>query len=194
MRYLLALAAIEFQRVNQPPVLPRPDLQELGITHRRIPVLAIGKDIYCDTAAITKVVQQKLGSVPAGPAEKAFEAFGARLFDSMLHVVPATVLTETFKRDRETIFRGCFNGLGMRMLLMEEWCSCVEPSRLRGDTSELPRWIAFCLGHNRGRIPCARRRVHRRRPAKHSRRTYCPFGQMGPRHPGHWRRAWFRRE
>ncbi|KAH7025423.1 hypothetical protein B0J12DRAFT_585251, partial [Macrophomina phaseolina] len=104
MRYLLALAAIEYQRVNQPPVLPRPDLQEFGITHRRIPVLAIGKDIYCDTAAITKVVQQKLGSVPAGPAEKAFEAFGARLFDSMLHVVPATVLTETFKRDRETIF------------------------------------------------------------------------------------------
>lgn len=105
IRYLLNLAGIPFQRVDQPAVLPRPDLQALGITYRRIPLLAVGKDIYCDTAAIVNVVQQKLKPVPSGPADKAFEAFSAQLFDSVLRVVPVKLLNDAFKKDRETIFR-----------------------------------------------------------------------------------------
>jgi glutathione S-transferase len=36
----------------QPTMLPRPDISALGIAYRRIPLLAIGRDIYADTRLI----------------------------------------------------------------------------------------------------------------------------------------------
>ncbi len=33
----------------QPPIMPRPDIARLGIRHRRIPVMSIGRDVYLDT-------------------------------------------------------------------------------------------------------------------------------------------------
>lgn len=36
----------------QPPILPRPDVKALGVNYRRIPILAIGRDVYCDTRLI----------------------------------------------------------------------------------------------------------------------------------------------
>jgi len=36
------------------PTLPRPEITErLGVIYRRIPILAIGNDIYCDTRFVT---------------------------------------------------------------------------------------------------------------------------------------------
>ncbi|CCL98450.1 uncharacterized protein FIBRA_00448 [Fibroporia radiculosa] len=41
-------------------VSPRPELsQYLGVTYRRIPVLAIGNDIYCDTNLIAAVLERR---------------------------------------------------------------------------------------------------------------------------------------
>lgn len=42
----------------QPPVLPRPDLEALGIKYRRIPVLAIGRDVFCDSRLILDVLER----------------------------------------------------------------------------------------------------------------------------------------
>jgi glutathione S-transferase len=59
----LALRKIPYATCHQPMTWPRPDLQALSINYRRIPLLAIGRDIYCDTALIL----QKLESLfPAG--------------------------------------------------------------------------------------------------------------------------------
>ncbi|KAK0644873.1 hypothetical protein DIS24_g8431 [Lasiodiplodia hormozganensis] len=104
IRYLLHLSEIEFFRVDQPVVLPRPDLQMLGITYRRVPVLAIGKDVYCDTSTIIAAIQHKLQMVRTGPADKAFEAFATQFFENVLRAVPAKFMNPSFKRDRETIF------------------------------------------------------------------------------------------
>jgi len=38
--------------------LPRPDLAALGVAHRRIPILAIGRDIYLDTRLILRKLEQ----------------------------------------------------------------------------------------------------------------------------------------
>ncbi|KAI5206147.1 hypothetical protein E4T39_02745 [Aureobasidium subglaciale] len=43
----------------QPPIMPRPDLAALGISYRRIPVLAIGRHVYCDSRLILQVLQEK---------------------------------------------------------------------------------------------------------------------------------------
>jgi glutathione S-transferase len=37
--------------------MPRPDLDALNVSYRRIPVLAVGKDVYCDTRLIIKKLE-----------------------------------------------------------------------------------------------------------------------------------------
>lgn len=45
-------------KVSRTP--PRPALSELlGINYRRIPVLAIGRDVYCDTSLIASVLERR---------------------------------------------------------------------------------------------------------------------------------------
>lgn len=42
-----------------PMTLPRPDLaDQLGVKYRRIPVLAIGNDVYCDSSLIASVLER----------------------------------------------------------------------------------------------------------------------------------------
>lgn len=105
-KLLLEISGVEFKRCDQPPVLPRKDLEALGITYRRIPVLAVGKDIYCDSALIIDLINEKLGvwQVPESPADKAWEAWGQAAFFEALTLVPLEVLTDDFVKDRETIF------------------------------------------------------------------------------------------
>lgn len=61
----LALRKIPHARCEQPIWLPRPDLAALGVSYRRIPVLSIGRDIYCDTLLII----EKLESLYPASAE-----------------------------------------------------------------------------------------------------------------------------
>lgn len=50
-------------------ILPRPELADLlGITYRRIPVLAIGNDVYCDTSLIATALERRF------PATKGYSA------------------------------------------------------------------------------------------------------------------------
>ncbi|MCJ1444272.1 MAG: hypothetical protein MMC23_004773 [Stictis urceolatum] len=41
--------------------MPRPDLAELSVGYRRIPILAIGKDLYCDSRLILQRLEQISG-------------------------------------------------------------------------------------------------------------------------------------
>ena len=38
---------------------PRPELLTLGIPYRRVPVLAIGNDVYCDSTLIIDVLERR---------------------------------------------------------------------------------------------------------------------------------------
>ena len=106
-KLLLTAAGIPFQRCDQPVVLPRPDLEALGITYRRIPLLAVGKDVYCDSSLIIDVILNKLapGKVPTSIADKAWESWGYDTFVAVLLLAPdAIVDNKDFVKDRETIF------------------------------------------------------------------------------------------
>lgn len=49
--------------------MPRPDLSErLGVGYRRIPVLAIGNDIYCDTSLIASVLERRFPASAGHPS------------------------------------------------------------------------------------------------------------------------------
>lgn len=54
----LALRNIPHTRCEQPITLPRPSLAALGLKYRRIPVLTLGRDIYCDTLLILSKLEK----------------------------------------------------------------------------------------------------------------------------------------
>ncbi|KAH0136917.1 hypothetical protein KCU67_g15915, partial [Aureobasidium melanogenum] len=73
-RYL-QLAGIEYSECIQPPIMPRPALAALGISYRRIPLLAIGRHVYCDSRLILQVLQERypLHGVPMSDSDKAIQ-------------------------------------------------------------------------------------------------------------------------
>ncbi|CAK3918861.1 glutathione s-transferase like [Lecanosticta acicola] len=105
-KMLLKAAGIDYHKVDVPAVLPRPELEKLGITYRRIPVLAVGKDVYADSDLIFQVVTKKLapGKVPASPADDAYNAWGKQVFSDILSLIPGEVLTDGFVKDRAAVF------------------------------------------------------------------------------------------
>ena len=55
----LGLLELTSEGPQVPMTLPRPDLADrLGVTYRLIPVLAIGKDVYCDSSLIASVLER----------------------------------------------------------------------------------------------------------------------------------------
>jgi glutathione S-transferase len=93
--------------------MPRPDLSALGVKYRRIPVMAIGRDIYCDSRIIIRKLEELFpdGALGASqPEEKAIEKFleiwaiEAGLFVRASQLIPTSMplLNDPkFTKDRE---------------------------------------------------------------------------------------------
>lgn len=64
IRAILGYKNLPWQSVMAPDMMPKPNLQALTGGYRRIPVLQIGADIYCDTALIVQVIE---AAYPAAP-------------------------------------------------------------------------------------------------------------------------------
>ncbi|KAJ7070070.1 hypothetical protein C8F01DRAFT_1016422 [Mycena amicta] len=59
LHHTLLLKNIPQKWVTVPSMPPRPEVAQLGVGHRRIPILAIGRDIYFDTSLIASVVERR---------------------------------------------------------------------------------------------------------------------------------------
>ncbi|KAL1297894.1 hypothetical protein AAFC00_006412 [Neodothiora populina] len=59
VHWYLKLAEVSYSECLQPACMPRPDLAALGVSYRRIPILSIGKHIYCDSNIILRVLQDE---------------------------------------------------------------------------------------------------------------------------------------
>ena len=57
IRKIFALKNLAYRSVDQPMWMPKPHLTPLTGGYRRIPVLQIGADVYCDTALIARVLE-----------------------------------------------------------------------------------------------------------------------------------------
>ncbi|KAL2043980.1 hypothetical protein N7G274_003500 [Stereocaulon virgatum] len=74
--WYLTLRGIEYAQCLQPVYLPREDINALGVKYRRIPIMSIGRDIYCDTRLILQKLEEKFphGALGASqPEQKAIE-------------------------------------------------------------------------------------------------------------------------
>ena len=67
IRLALGVKGLTWRSVQTPMVLPKPDHFELTGGYRRVPVLQIGADIYCDTHLITRVLDQLQPTPPLSP-------------------------------------------------------------------------------------------------------------------------------
>lgn len=56
IRKIFALKNLEYREVDQPAWMPKPHLTPLTGGYRRIPVLQVGADIYCDTALMARTI------------------------------------------------------------------------------------------------------------------------------------------
>ena len=58
IRRILAYKKMAWRAVEQPLMMPKPDLTPLTGGYRRVPVLQIGADIYCDSACIARRLER----------------------------------------------------------------------------------------------------------------------------------------
>jgi glutathione S-transferase len=115
VRKVLAVKRIAWRAVEQPMWNPKPKLTPLTGGYRRIPVMQIGADVYCDTACIVRALearapeptlfpddQQGTAEVIAWWADRQLFAVAAGL---VLAAVGGTLPAE-FKADRERMVPG----------------------------------------------------------------------------------------
>src|SRR5208282_3602590 len=58
VRKVLAHKKLSWRSVEQPVIMPKPKLTPLTGGYRRIPVMQLGADIYCDTGIIVRKLEE----------------------------------------------------------------------------------------------------------------------------------------
>jgi len=67
IRLALGRKSLQWRSVQTPMVMPKPDHVELTGGYRRVPVLQIGADIYCDTHGIARALDRLYPDPPLSP-------------------------------------------------------------------------------------------------------------------------------
>ena len=119
VRVLLGVKGLSWRSVIQPVIMPKPELVPLTGGYRRIPVLQIGADVYCDTQVIMAEIdaRHRKPAVVKG-ADWAVNLWADRLF---FQVTVAVVfgemgdsVPEAFIKDREELSGRPFDMAAMK--------------------------------------------------------------------------------
>ena len=111
MKLVLLFKKLPYKIVKVTRMPPRPELSLLGITYRRIPVLAIGSDVYCDTAlAIMELENRFPGKgldLKSGGIQSGASFFWAdrAIFKASSGLMPLETWSKDFVVDRFVISR-----------------------------------------------------------------------------------------
>ncbi|KAJ7591103.1 hypothetical protein C8J56DRAFT_934694 [Mycena floridula] len=118
---VLLLKGIPHQQVKISNIMPRPEIVDLlGLNYRRIPILAIGRDVYCDTNLITSVLERRFcggsyrtifpprnnGSKDTGLIKAFSKEFVDIVFPLCSAFIPWDRIPSSFIKDRETFTGG----------------------------------------------------------------------------------------
>ncbi len=115
VRKILAFKRVPWRAVEQPMWNPKPKLTPLTGGYRRIPVMQIGADVYCDTACIVRKLEKLHPSPTLYPAAQRGAAeiiawwSDRQLFGMIAGLVLAGIgqsLPAEFKADREAMAPG----------------------------------------------------------------------------------------
>ena len=125
VRICLGIKDLAWSAVDQPVIMPKPDLVPLTGGYRRIPVLQIGADIYCDSQLIVRELDRRFPGKPLYPT--GYEGFAnaveqwcdKSLFQSAVLAIFGTIgdsVDPTFIKDREALSGQPFNVAAMKAI------------------------------------------------------------------------------
>lgn len=119
VRVLLGIKGLAWRSVIQPVIMPKPDLIPLTGGYRRIPVMQIGADVYCDTQVILSELERRFPDPPVmRGGDWAVNLWADRLwFQTTVAVVFGEIgdsVPEEFKKDREALSGRPFDIAGMK--------------------------------------------------------------------------------
>jgi glutathione S-transferase len=122
VRVAFGIKKLPWRSVVQPVIMPKPDLIPLTGGYRKIPVMQIGADIYCDSQVILRELERRFPSPSLLPHGKGlpyglgfwsdrliFNAAVAIIFGEIGDQVP-----EDFKKDRAAMSGGSFSSEALK--------------------------------------------------------------------------------
>lgn len=123
VRICLGIKQLSWAAVDQPVIMPKPDLLALTGAYRRIPVMQIGADIYCDSVLIVRELERRFPERTLFPARTPgidqalaqwtdrsfFQAAVAVIFGGL-----GDAVDPAFKQDREQLSGQPFDPAAMR--------------------------------------------------------------------------------
>lgn len=122
VRVCLGIKGLAWGAVDEPVIMPKPELVALTGGYRRIPVMQIGADIYCDSQLIVRELERRFPKPTLFPAgdrgliqatalwtdRVVFQTAVAIIFGGLGDKVP-----QAFIKDREALRGGSFDTAAM---------------------------------------------------------------------------------
>ena len=142
VRVCLGIKGLEWRAVDQPVIMPKPDLVPLTGGYRRIPVMQIGADIYCDSALIVREIERRYPARSLYPAESrglanAVEQWSDKgIFQSAVLAIFGTLgdnVDPAFIKDREALSGQPFNVEAMKAMVPYALSQIDAHARLLAD-------------------------------------------------------------
>ena len=122
IRVAFGIKKLSWRSVVQPVIMPKPDLIPLTGGYRKIPVMQVGADIFCDTQIILRELERLHPTPSLSPQNKGapyglgfwadrqiFQAAVAVIFGEIGDMVP-----EDFKKDRAAMSGGGFSAEALK--------------------------------------------------------------------------------
>ncbi len=113
VRLIFGLKNIEWQSVDIPVIMPKPDLMPLTGGYRKTPVMQIGSDIYCDTQIIIRELENRYPDPTLFPAGDEGLAYGLSMwtdrtfFQTTIPIIFGAIadfVPDDFVKDRQELF------------------------------------------------------------------------------------------
>ncbi|MBL8555241.1 MAG: glutathione S-transferase [Phenylobacterium sp.] len=119
VRLMLGIKGLAWRSVIQPVIMPKPELIPLTGGYRRIPVMQIGADVYCDSQVILAEIERRHPKPPvARGADWAVNLWADRMwFQSSVAVIFAEIgdnIPKAFADDREKLSGRPFDVAAMK--------------------------------------------------------------------------------
>jgi glutathione S-transferase len=123
VRVCLGIKGLAWAAVDQPVIMPKPDLLALTGGYRRIPVMQIGADIYCDSVLIVRELERRFPEPTLFPygsrgIDQAIAQWTDRaFFQAAVGVIfggLGDAVDPAFRADREKLSGQPFNPVAMR--------------------------------------------------------------------------------
>jgi glutathione S-transferase len=148
VRLFLGLKDLAWRSVIQPTIMPKPDLVPLTGGYRRIPVMQVGADVFCDSQVILAEIERRAPTPRlVGGADWAVNLWADRLFfQPTVAIIFGAIgdqVPKEFIADREKLSGRPFDTAAMKAagpLMRGQWRAMA--AWLETQLAAGPKWLA----------------------------------------------------